>query len=95
MRQELEQIREWTIEMLAAGTEPPWSWYQYMKLREASESILAGMDVAQPAEDSQESPPTRRHGEPANSINRLMSGFQAIASHALLVVMIRRSTIRK
>jgi hypothetical protein len=42
MRQELEQIREWAIEMLAAGTEPPWSWYQYMKLREASESILAG-----------------------------------------------------
>jgi hypothetical protein len=35
MRQELEQIREWAIEMLAAGTEPPWSWYRYMKLREA------------------------------------------------------------
>ena len=46
--------------MLAAGTEPPWSWYQYMKLREASESILAGMDVAQPAEDSQESAPHLR-----------------------------------
>ena len=55
MRQELEQIREWAIEQLAAGTEPPWSWYQYTKLREAAESILAGMDVAQPAEDSQES----------------------------------------
>ena len=51
MRQELEQIREWAIEQLAAGTEPPWSWYQYTKLREAAESILAGMDVAQPAED--------------------------------------------
>ena len=50
MRQELEQIREWAIEQLAAGTEPPWSWYQYTKLREAAESILAGMDVAQPAE---------------------------------------------
>jgi hypothetical protein len=60
MRQELEQVREWAIEQLAAGTEPPWSWYQYMKLREASESILAGMDVAQPAEDSQESAPLRR-----------------------------------
>jgi hypothetical protein len=31
MRQELEQVREWAIEQLAAGTEPPWSWYQYMK----------------------------------------------------------------
>jgi hypothetical protein len=53
MRQELERIREWSIERLAAGTERPWSWYQYMKLREATESILAGMDVAEPTEDSQ------------------------------------------
>ena len=71
MRQELEQVREWAIEQLAAGTEPPWSWYQYMKLREASESILAGMDVAQPAENSQEigtTPPTRRHGESATPL---------------------------
>jgi hypothetical protein len=97
MRQELEQIREWAIEMLAAGTEPPWSWYQYMKLREASESILAGMDMAQPAEDSQESALHLRlvGTVVCNPINRLMSVFQAIASHALLVVMIRRSTIRK
>ncbi len=48
MREELERVREWAIEQLAAGNEPPWSWYQYMKLREAAESILAGMDVTQP-----------------------------------------------
>ena len=40
-------------------TERPWSVYQYMKLREASESILAGMDVAQPMEDSEKASPDR------------------------------------
>ena len=52
MRQELERVRVWASEQLAEGTERPWSVYQYMKLREAAESILAGMDVAQPMEDS-------------------------------------------
>ena len=50
MRQELERVRVWASEQLAEGTERPWSVYQYMKLREAAESILAGMDVAQPME---------------------------------------------
>ena len=50
MRQELERVRVWATEQLAEGTERPWSVYQYMKLREASKSILAGMDVAQPME---------------------------------------------
>lgn len=59
MRQELERVREWTTEQLAEGTERPWSVYQYMKLREATESILAGMDVAQPMEDSEKSAPDR------------------------------------
>ncbi len=59
MRRELERVREWTTEQLAEGTERPWSVYQYMKLREATESILAGMDVAQPMEDSEKSSPDR------------------------------------
>ena len=59
IRQELERVREWTTEQLAEGTERPWSVYQYMRLREASESILAGMDVAQPMEDSEKSAPDR------------------------------------
>ena len=60
MRQELEQVRQWAIGQLAAGTERPWSWYQYMKLREAAESILAGMDVAQPMDISPGSAPHLR-----------------------------------
>ena len=59
MRQELERVREWAIEQLAEGTERPWSVYQYMKLRQVVESILAGMDVAQPMEDSEKSAPDR------------------------------------
>jgi hypothetical protein len=55
MRDELERVREWAIEQLAESTERPWSWYQYMKLREATESILAGIDVAQPMEEEQRS----------------------------------------
>ena len=57
--QELERVREWAIEQLSEGTERPWSWYQYRKLREAVESVLAGMDVAQPMEDEQKASPDR------------------------------------
>ena len=59
MRQELERVRVWAIEQLAEGTERPWSVYHYMKLREAAESILAGMDVAKPMEDSEKASPDR------------------------------------
>ena len=44
-RAELERVREWALQKLATGEEPPWAWYQYMKLREALEAILAGMDA--------------------------------------------------
>ena len=60
MRQELERVREWAIEKLTTGAEPPWSWYQHMKLREAIESILAGMDATQPMANSPGS--ARRQG---------------------------------
>jgi hypothetical protein len=29
------------IEKLTTGNEPPWVWYQLMKLREASEALVA------------------------------------------------------
>lgn len=44
MRDELERVREWAQAKLATGEEPPWAWYQYMKLRETLDAILAGMD---------------------------------------------------
>lgn len=43
MEKELLAVREWAKAKLAAGQEPPWAWYQYMKLLEAADAILAGM----------------------------------------------------
>ena len=45
MRKELEKIREWADSKIASGSEPPWAWYQYMKLRETVDAILGGMAV--------------------------------------------------
>ncbi len=52
---DLERVRDWAMEKIATGAEPPWSWYQLMKLREAIEAILAGMVVTQPMANSPES----------------------------------------
>lgn len=48
---DLERMRDWAIERLTTGNEPPWSWYQLMKLREATEAILAGMAATRPMAD--------------------------------------------
>ena len=45
MRRELEAVRDAAKAKLATGAEPPWAWYQYMKLVEAADAILAGMDA--------------------------------------------------
>ena len=42
MREQLEQVRAWADAQIATGEEPPWAWYQYMKLRETLDAILAG-----------------------------------------------------
>jgi len=57
-RTELERVRQWADEKLATGAEPPWAWFQYMKLRETLDAILAGM-AATTMESSQRSE-TRR-----------------------------------
>ena len=43
MEAELRKVREWATGKLATGDEPPWAWYQYMKLRETLDAILDGM----------------------------------------------------
>ena len=37
-RAELERVLDWANDKLATGAEPPWAWYQYMKLRETLEA---------------------------------------------------------
>lgn len=42
MKAKLEEVREWAKSKIASGAEPPWSWYQLMKLIEAVDTILEG-----------------------------------------------------
>jgi hypothetical protein len=48
IKEQLESVRVWANDKLATGQEPPWAWYQYMKLRETLDAILAGMSATTP-----------------------------------------------
>ena len=45
-RQELHRLREWADGQIAAGQDATWIWYQYMKLREALDGVIASMECA-------------------------------------------------
>ena len=82
MRNELQRVRDWANERIKSGQEPPWAWFQYMKLRENIDQILVAMDSVtsspQPAPHSgghlrlvdeagpQDSAPPRRPGTPVS-----------------------------
>jgi hypothetical protein len=59
-RTELERVLNWANDKLATGAEPPWAWYQYMKLRETLEAILAGIQATsiQTESSPQSEPPS-------------------------------------
>ena len=59
---QLKQMRAWADAKLATGEEPPWAWYQYMKLRETLDAILAGIDAVKQTESSPESEPRQESG---------------------------------
>ena len=65
MREELQKVRDWANEKLATGEEPPWAWFQYMKLRETLDQILAGQDATTSLPESAKRPgaPLRLVGE--------------------------------
>jgi hypothetical protein len=46
MRDELQKVRDLADQKIRSGQEPPWAWYQYMKLLETANAILAGLDAA-------------------------------------------------
>lgn len=46
--EQLYEVRAWAQAKLATGEEPPWAWYQYMKLRETLDAILAGVEAVTP-----------------------------------------------
>ena len=41
-KEDLKKIRQWADDKIATGEEPPWAWFQYMKLRETLDAILGG-----------------------------------------------------
>ena len=57
MKHRLREVRNWAKAKLRSRQEPPWSWYQYMKLVETCDAILAGLDVTTPQADSPQSEP--------------------------------------
>lgn len=69
--QKLQDVMEWANWKISEGKEPPWSWYQFMKLRESIEAIRTGV-MHIPMEDLQESvSPAETAHQPAASIVQL------------------------
>lgn len=42
---QLQDVRQWANDKIAGGQEPPWAWYQYMKLVETIDAILSGAQL--------------------------------------------------
>ncbi len=59
MLDELQRVRDWAQSKAQGGQEPPWAWYQYMKLVETLDAILSGIAATLPLEDSPQSEPPR------------------------------------
>jgi hypothetical protein len=54
-KRNLEILLEWARTKAHNGSEPPWAWYQYMKLIETIEAIIKGMDSVSPTASLQQS----------------------------------------
>lgn len=52
---QLNDVRQWAKDKIASGLEPPWAWFQYMKLIEVADAILDGVACAITMENSQQS----------------------------------------
>lgn len=52
---QLHDVRHWAKEKIASGQEPPWAWYQYMKLTETIDAILGGGECVTTMENSRQS----------------------------------------
>jgi hypothetical protein len=44
----LAYLRDWAEKRVATGNEPPWAWYQYMKLIETVAAIQTGRAAVMP-----------------------------------------------
>jgi len=57
MESKLNEVREWAKAKIASGQEPPWAWFQYMKLIETLDAILGGYACVTTTGNSQQSAP--------------------------------------
>ena len=68
MDTKLREVRVWAEEKIAQGSEPPWAWYQYMKLIETIRAIEAGMGTITPTGKSRQlEERSGRHLRPVDS----------------------------
>lgn len=44
----LSEVRSEVAERLASGEEPPWAWFNLMKLQEALDQVLEGLKAVSP-----------------------------------------------
>jgi hypothetical protein len=42
-KDQFDGMRIWASEKRSSGQEPPWAWFQYLKLEETLGSLLSGM----------------------------------------------------
>jgi hypothetical protein len=53
METKLQEVQAWAKAKIASGQEPPWAWFQYMKLVETLDAILESQ-VCTTTENSQQ-----------------------------------------
>jgi hypothetical protein len=52
----MDVVHSWARSKLSTGKEPPWSWYQYMKLIEAIQAIRKGRGATTRSVDDPDTP---------------------------------------
>jgi len=79
MRNELENMHRWARTKIDAGSEPPWAWYQYMKLVETCDAILMGMAATITTENSPQSELQSGGASPTSGLH-LSARYRSIPS---------------
>lgn len=59
---DLAQVLDWAQEKAHNGSEPPWAWYQYMKLAETCQAIIKGQQATPPSSRVLKSEPLAQQG---------------------------------
>jgi hypothetical protein len=80
--EELQSLRNWADDKVTASQEPPWTWYQYMKLREALDAIIGGMECT--AIQMESSPPVREHPDSGPRLIAVLAWWYPILSQVAL-----------